>query len=162
MNTTTTITPQSKTILLSKKGVKELRKEIAQLEHELSAIQRSLRDSDKTTGHDDRFERNERLLRLEAIEAELYDKQQVLAKAKILPSKRARMKVAIGSVVDLIDQQGTLFRYTIVDSIEANPSDGRISISSPLGSTLLGKTVKDIVEWGNGLHYKQFQLIRIA
>lgn len=162
MNTTTTITPEPKTILLSKKGLKELKKEIAQLEHERSAVQRSLRDGDKTTGHDDRFERNERLLRLEAVEAELYDKQQIITKAKLIPSRRARMKVAIGSVVDLIDQQGTLFRYTIVDSIEANPSDGRISSSSPLGSTLLGKTVQDIVEWGNGLHYKQFQLVKIS
>ena len=162
MNTTTTITPEPKTILLSKKGLKELKKEIAQLEHERSAVQRSLRDSDKTTGHDDRFERNERLLRLEAVEAELYDKQQIITKAKLIPSRRARMKVAIGSVVDLIDQQGTLFRYTIVDSIEANPSDGRISSSSPLGSTLLGKTVQDVVEWGNGLHYKQFQLVKIS
>ena len=162
MNTTTTITPEPKTILLSKKGLKELKKEIAQLEHERSAVQRSLRDGDKTTGHDDRFERNERLLRLEAVEAELYDKQQIITKAKLIPSRRARMKVAIGSVVDLIDQQGTLFRYTIVDSIEANPSDGRISSSSPLGSTLLGKTVQDVVEWGNGLHYKQFQLVKIS
>ena len=162
MNTTTTITPEPKTILLSKKGLKELKKEIAQREHERSAVQRSLRDSDKTTGHDDRFERNERLLRLEAVEAELYEKQQITTKAKLIPSRRARMKVAIGSVVDLIDQQGTLFRYTIVDSIEANPSDGRISSSSPLGSTLLGKTVQDVVEWGNGLHYKQFQLVKIS
>ena len=162
MNTTTTITPEPKTILLSKKGLKELKKEIAQREHERSAVQRSLRDGDKTTGHDDRFERNERLLRLEAVEAELYEKQQITTKAKLIPSRRARMKVAIGSVVDLIDQQGTLFRYTIVDSIEANPSDGRISSSSPLGSTLLGKTVQDVVEWGNGLHYKQFQLVKIS
>ena len=162
MNTTTTITSEPKTILLSRKGIKELKKEIAQLERELTMLQRSLRDSDKTTGHDDRFERNERLLRLEAIETDLYEKQQVLAKAKLIPSKRLRMKVAIGSVVDLIDQQGILFRYTIVDSIEANPSDGRISIASPLGSTLIGKTVQDIVEWGNGLHYKQFQLVNIS
>lgn len=160
MNTTTT--SQSKTILLSKKGMKELRKSIAQLDHDRLAISRSLRESDKTNGHDDRFERNERLLRLEAIEAELAEKQHTLAHAKLIPSKRTRMKVAVGSVVDLIDQQGKLFRYTIVESIEANPSDGRISTVSPLGSTLIGKTVKDIVEWGNGMHKNTFQLVNIA
>lgn len=72
------------------------------------------------------------------------------------------MKVAIGSVVDLIDQSGRMIRYTIVESIEANPSDGRISAVSPLGSTLLGKTVQDIVEWGNGLQRNSFQLIKIT
>lgn len=160
--TTTTTTKESKIILLSKKGMKELRKAIAQLEHDLQAISRSLRESDKTNGHDDRFERSNRLLRLEAIEAELHDKQQTLIHAKLIPSKRERMKVAVGSVVDLIDQHGKLVQYTLVESIEANPSDGRISTLSPLGSTLVGKTVKDIVEWGNGIHKNSFQLVKIT
>lgn len=163
MNTTTTKhQSEQKTILLSKKGMKELRKSIAQLEHDRQAIRRSLRESDKTSSHDDRFERNERLLRLESIESELADKQQTLSRAKLISSRRTRMKVAIGSVVDLIDQQGRLVRYTLVESIEANPSDGRISAASPLGSTLIGKTVKDIVEWGNGLNHTSLQLVKIT
>lgn len=162
MNTTTTNHIENKTILLSKKGMKELRKAIAQLEHDRLAIRRSLRESDKTTSHDDRFERNERLLRLEAIEAELAEKQQTLSRAKIITSRRTRMKVAIGSVVDLIDQQGRLVRYTLVESIEANPSDGRISAVSPFGSTLIGKTAHDIIEWGSGINRSTFKLVRIT
>jgi transcription elongation GreA/GreB family factor len=163
MNTTTT-KPQSgkKTILLSKKGIKELRKSIAQLEHDRMGIRKSLRESDKSTSHDDRFARSENLLRLEVLESELAEKQYVLSHAKIISSRSTRMKVAIGSVVDLIDQQGRLIRYTLVESIEANPSDGRISAASPLGSTLLGKTVQDIVEWGNGLHQTKLQLVKIT
>lgn len=163
INTTITKTMNNeKTVLLSKKGMKELRKAISQLEHDRAAAIRGLHDIDKTTGHDDRLERVERLARLESIEAELAEKQQTLAEAKLLPSKRARMKVAMGSVVDLIDQQGKLFQYTIVDTIEANPSDGRISVLSPLGSNLVGKTVKDIVEWGSGRNNKTFELVRIS
>ncbi|OJU87763.1 hypothetical protein BGO17_02115 [Candidatus Saccharibacteria bacterium 49-20] len=162
MNTTTTNQSEQKTVLLSKKGMKELRKSIAQLEHDRQSIRRSLRESDKTSNHDDRFERSERLQRLETLESELVEKQQALVRAKLIPSKRTRMKVAIGSVVDLIDQSGRIIRYTIVDSIEANPSDGRISALSPLGSTLLGKTVQDIVEWGNGLQRSSFQLVKIT
>jgi len=162
MNTTTIAKSEQKIILLSKKGMKELRKSIAELEHDRLAISLSLRESDKTTGHDDRFERNERLLRLEAVEAELAEKQQTLSRARLIPSTRTRMKVAVGSVVDLIDQQGTLFRYTLVESIEANPSDGRISTQSPLGSTLIGKTVQDIVEWGSGLHRNSLRLVKIT
>lgn len=162
MSTTTTKQPEQKTILLSKKGMKELRKAISQLEHDRSALQRNLRESDKTTSHDDRFELSERLSRLEAIENELVDKQHILLRAKIIPSRRTRMKVAIGSVVDLIDQQGKLFQYTLVESIEANPSDGRISAESPLGSTLLGKTVTDTVEWGTGLRHNSLRLVKIT
>lgn len=162
MNTTTTKQSEQKTVLLSKKGMKELRKAISQLEHDRQAIRRSLRESDRNTSHDDRFERSERLQRLEALETELFEKQQTLNQAKLMPSHRARMKVAIGSVVDLIDQHGRIIRYTLVESIEANPSDGRISISSPLGSSLIGKTVKDIVEWGNGINQSSLRLIRIS
>lgn len=161
MNTTTK-SQENKIVLLSKKGMKELRKSIAQLEHDIQVISRSLRESEKTNNHDDRYERNERLSRYEALQSELYEKQQTLRKAKLLPTKRARMKVAVGSVVDLIDQQGHLFRYTIVESIEANPIDGRISNLSPLGSNLVGKTVKDVVEWSNGSRHNKFQLVRIS
>ena len=160
---TTTINQTSeKTVLLSKKGMKELKKAISQLEHDRAAAIRGLHDIDKTTGHDDRLERIERLARLESIESELAEKQQTMQDAKLLPSRRARMKVAMGSVVDLIDQQGRLFRYTLVDTVEANPSDGRISVHSPLGQNLVGKTVKDIVQWGSGVQNTTFQLVRIS
>jgi len=158
----TTITTSEKTILLSKKGMRELKKAITQLEHDRLAAIRGLHDIDKTTGHDDRLERIERLAHLESIESELADKRRTVLEAKLLPSKRARMKVAMGSVVDLIDQQGRIFRYTLVDTIEANPSDGRISVLSPLGSNLLGKTVKDMVEWGTGRTNATFRLVRIS
>ncbi|MCD8561596.1 GreA/GreB family elongation factor [Candidatus Saccharibacteria bacterium] len=162
MSTTTATHQDKKVILLSKKGMKELRKSITQLEHDLHAVSLSLREIDKTTGHDDRFERNEKLSRLEAIEAELAEKQQTLQRAKLIPSRRTRMKVAVGSVVDLIDQKGTLFRYTLVESIEANPSDGRISTMSPLGSSLVGKSIDDRIEWGREGRQSTFQLVRIT
>ncbi len=165
MNTTTVSKTSSLThapILLSKKGMKDLRKSITQLEQDLSAIQRSLKESDKTHGHDDRFERIEKLQRLEAIESELHEKRTILSRAKLIPSKRTRLKVAVGSVVDLIDQQGRMFRYTLVESVEANPLDGRISVLSPVGSNLIGKTVKDVVEWSNGHGMRRLELVKIS
>lgn len=148
-------------ILLSKKGMKELKKRIAQLEADQKTMVQSLRELDSGTAHEDRLERIERLARLEAIESELFEARQTQKRAKLLPSKRERLKVAIGSVVDLIDQQGRLFRYTIVDSIEANPSDGRISVNSPLGSSLLGKQLRDTVELRHGAAPRSLQLISI-
>lgn len=163
MNTTTTnIQSERKTILLSKKGMKELRKAISQLEHDRASVIRGLHELSRGLSHDERLERIERLARLEAVESELAEKQQTLHNAKLIPSKRARMKVALGSVVDLIDQHGRLVQYTLVDTIEANPSDGRISILSPLGQRLVGKTVKDIVEWSSGIQKSSFQLVRIG
>ena len=88
MNTTTA---SQKTVLLSKKGMKELKKTIAQLEHDRAAAIRGLHDIDKTTGHDDRLDRIERLARLESIEAELAERHQTMTEAKLLPSKRTQV-----------------------------------------------------------------------
>lgn len=156
MNTT------AKTLYLSKKGMKEIKKQVTRLERDVASAMSALKDLDKTDGHDERLDRAEKLAQLEIIESELADKKLALSQAKLYPNRRERLKVAIGSVVDLIDTNGRMVRYTIVDSIEANPSDGRISFMSPLGKNLLGKQIKDIILWGSGKRIKQLQLVHIA
>jgi transcription elongation factor GreA len=161
MNTHVFTTTNEQPTLLSKKGMKELKKRITQLEHDQTVLIRSLHEMERTNTHDERLERIERLAQLESIESELFDKKSILEHAKLLPTRRARMKVALGSVVDLIDQQGKLMRFTLVDSIEANPSDGRISVASPLGSQLVGKSVTDTVEWDAKMKHQRMQLVNI-
>lgn len=152
----------TKTILLSKKGMKELRKQIARLERDLKAAISNLRELDKTDGHDERLARIEQLAHIDGLESELADKKLALSHAKLLPRKRDALRVAIGSVVDLLDTSGRIVRYTLVDSLEANPSDGRISIKSPLGQNLIGKQIQDVIEWTAGLGTKRLQLIGIG
>jgi transcription elongation factor GreA len=142
--------------------MKELKKEVAHLEHDKNEAYARLREIDKTDGRDERFARVEQMAAIEAIESELADKRRTLASAKLFPRKRDALKVAIGSVVDLLDTSGRIVRYTLVESIEANPSDGRISIMSPLGRSLLGKQIQDVVEWSAGLQTKRLQLVGIG
>lgn len=149
-------------IYLSKRGMKELKKAVASLERDQKDAIADLRELDKTDGHDERFARIEKLAQLEAIESELQEKQAYLASAHLFPRKRDALRVALGSAVELIDKSGKKVRYTIVDSIEANPSDGRISFKSPLGQSLIGKTIQDTINWGAGLKMNQLQLVRIS
>lgn len=158
MNTTIT----EKTIMLSRKGMKELKKQIHQLEHDKKRISQSLREIDKTFGREERLDRSEKISALENVEAEIAEKKATLVSAKLIPTKRSHLRVAIGSVVDLIDSYGHFFRYTIVDSVEADPSDGRISTQSPLGRSLIGRTVQDVVEWSHGGRFNKLQLVRIV
>lgn len=152
----------NKTVYLSKKGMKELKKSIVRLERDHQEALLQLRDLDKTDGHDERLARIEKLAAIEIIESNLADKRMTLSVSKLLPRKRDMLKVAIGSVVDLLDTSGRLVRYTIVESIEANPSDGRISAESPLGQSLLGRQLQDVVEWTSGIRTNRVQLIGIA
>ncbi len=150
------------TILLSKKGMKELKKAVSKLERRQHQIISELRDLDKTDGHDQRLARIEKLAELENVESQLADKQLYLSHAKLFPRKRDAIRVAIGSVVELIDTSGRIIQYQLVDSIEADPSDGRISASSPLGQTLLGRTIKETISWGSKLGSSQLTLVRIS
>lgn len=149
-------------ILLSKKGMKELKKAVSKLERKQQQIIKELRELDKTDGHDQRLARIEKLAELEIVESQLADKQMYLNNAKSFPRKRDAMRVALGSVVELIDARGRMVRYQLVDSIEANPSDGRISANSPLGKTLLGRTIEETIKWGSGLGTNQLKLVRIS
>ncbi|MDQ5932661.1 MAG: transcription elongation factor GreA [Patescibacteria group bacterium] len=151
-----------KTILLSKKGIKELKKAVSKLERAQKQIIADLRELDKTDGHDQRLARIEKLAELENVESQLNDKRAYLARAKVFPRKRDALRVAIGSVVELIDKNGRVIQYQLVDSIEANPSDGRISASSPLGQTLLGRTIKETINWGSKFGQRQLTLVRIS
>ncbi len=149
-------------IYLSKKGMQDLRKQIKRLEHNLSAAQGDLRNLEKAKGHDERLERVEKLAVIDAIVTELNEKRLTLSRAKQLPRRRDTIKVMLGSVVELIDSKGRKFRYMLVDSLEADPSAGRISIKSPLGEKLVGKQLQDIVQWTAGLGTNQLRLVGIA
>ena len=152
----------STTLLLSKKGMKELKKSIQRLERLQADVLTQLKNLDKTDGHDQRLPRVEKLSELEIIESQLADKQMQRSQAKLFPRKRDAIRVALGSVVELIDSHGRMFRYQLVDSIEANPSDGRISTNSPLGQTLLGRTLQETIDWRAGLKSNQLTLVRIS
>ena len=150
------------TIYLSKKGMKELKKNVSRLEKDRKKTIQELHEQEKTDNHDERLARVEKLALLESIESELDEKRILLHGAKLFPRKRDALKVAIGSVVELIDKNGRKVIYTIVDSIEADPSDGRISAKSPLGQSLIGKTISDSIRWGAGIRERQFQLVKIS
>lgn len=150
------------TIALSKKGIKELKRNITTLEKELSTTRDKLRNMEKDASHEGRLERIEALAVMVSTEQELFEKKEILKSARLLPRKISSMKVAIGSVVELIDKQGRKLKFTLVESIEANPLDGRISTKSPLGMGLIGKTIKDTIEFTTRKGHQQMKIVAIS
>ena len=56
-------------------------------------------------------------------------------------------RVGYGSTVTLLEKEtGDIVEFTFVSSSEVNPSEGKISLSSPFGSALLNKTAGEDVE----------------
>lgn len=78
------------------------------------------------------------------IDGRIVELEQVLHEAKVIVS-HSKKKVDIGCKVTLhIDGKKEVF--TIVGEWEANPTEKKVSHSSPLGRALLGKKVGEKVE----------------
>ncbi len=81
------------------------------------------------------------------VEGRIFDLENIIASAKIIdPETLSSDSVQLGSTVTVRHREGNEEYYTIVGSVEVNPSDGKISNESPVGNALLGKRVGDEVE----------------
>lgn len=84
--------------------------------------------------------------RLAALGERMAEIESLLRECEIIDSNGHKKGVVeVGSVVTVSKPDGQVKEYTIVDSLEATPHDGRISDISPIGSALLGCKIGDTV-----------------
>jgi transcription elongation factor GreA len=77
--------------------------------------------------------------------AKLYDKR--LSLANINERMIPRDSIGFWSRVELLDvESGAEIRYRLVNSDESDPPNGKISVSSPIGKALMGRSEGDEVE----------------
>jgi len=83
---------------------------------------------------------------LEFLESRLNDLEYITKNAELIkpPSKGAQNNIGLGATV-LVQVDGQTDEFTLVGTLEANPSLGRISNESPVGQQLLGHKVGDEV-----------------
>ncbi|HSP70860.1 MAG TPA: transcription elongation factor GreA [Gaiellaceae bacterium] len=74
--------------------------------------------------------------------------EERLASAELLDSERVPSRgVTLGAWAELEDLDlGDRSRYLLVSPVEANPAEGRLSIESPVGRTIVGHRAGDTVE----------------
>jgi len=98
------------------------------------------------------------------IEGKILRLEETLARARVMTDEMLAMNVVrVGSRVKLYDTKWEEeIEYEIVPSAEFNPSDmDSISIDSPVGKALLGKSVDDFVEIqvpAGIIHYKVVEI----
>jgi transcription elongation factor GreA len=81
-------------------------------------------------------------------EGRIQELESILALAEIIDvTKLSGKTVTFGATVKLVDEETEQKKtYQIVGDAEADASQGRISISSPIARSLIGKEVGDSVE----------------
>jgi transcription elongation factor GreA len=82
------------------------------------------------------------------LEMKISKMEETLANARLIDeSQLDTSKVLVLSTVKLKNQtNGMEMKYTLVAESEADLKNGKISVNSPIGKGLLGKTVGDIAE----------------
>lgn len=84
-----------------------------------------------------------------SLEAEISLIEETLRVAKIVDTKKVKTdSIGVGTKVKLFDEEfEEEVVYSIVGSLESNPAKGLISNVSPLGKSLMGKRVGDVIEF---------------
>jgi transcription elongation factor GreA len=89
-------------------------------------------------------------------------KRRVAALSMVNMDKIPRDKVGLGSTVHLKDaDSGEEVVYEIVTPEEADPGSGRISPSSPIGRSLIGKGEGDEIEVRAPAGIREYELTRL-
>ena len=95
------------------------------------------------------------------LDFQIRDLEDKLARAEVIEvSKLSGEKVVFGATVKLEDiDTGQQVVYQIVGDHEAEPKDGKISISSPIARSLIGKSVGDEVEARIPAGVRKFEIL---
>ncbi len=138
-----------KEIMLTYEGLKKLE---AELEHLKSVRRREVAERIKQArqfgdiNENSEYEdaKNEQAF----VEGRIMTLERMLRNAKLIEDvEHDPLEVGLGSRVKVLDLETNVqFEYVIVGSTEADPALNRISNESPVGRSLLGKRVGDLVE----------------
>lgn len=97
------------------------------------------------------------------LESRIADLEKMLQLAKIVEGNSDTNSIGMGSTVMLRDLEfGDDLKVQIVSSFEADPANDLISISSPMGSALVGKGVDDEVEVEAPAGAQRYKILSIS
>ncbi|HFX17632.1 MAG TPA: transcription elongation factor GreA [Flavobacteriales bacterium] len=139
----------SKIIYLTPEGLENLKKELEYLKFtEMPEITKRIseaRDKGDLSENAEYHAAKEEQVR---VNNKIHELQMTLANARILDDKDLdTSKVLIFSTVKIKNlKTGKEKSYTLVSANEADPLAGKISVDSPIGKGLLGKSVGEIAE----------------
>lgn len=137
------------TIPVTKKGHEALKNELARLKREERP--KVIQDIAEARAHGDLKENAEYDAAKDKqgfIESRIKEIENKLADARIIDtSNLSREKVVFGATVDLIEVESQEPKhYTLVGQDEADLKIGKISVQSPVGRSLIGHKVGDVVQ----------------
>jgi len=134
----------------------------------LKSVERpkNVREIEEARGHGDLSENAEfhaAKERQSLLDVQIRDIEDKIARAQVIDvSKLSGDKVVFGATVSLADgDTGDKVVYQIVGDHEAEPKNGKISISSPVARALIGKSEGDEVQVRTPTGVRSFEILSV-
>lgn len=156
--------PRPDVIYMTEEGRESLEMELRRLlSRERQHVLAEIRESRQLGGFLEDTDYDDAKKEQALIEGRIQELQEILRIARVVPKKYVPVdKIGFGTIVELEDldtQKHTV--YQIVGPFEADPIKGRISYESPLGESLMGKRVGDIVEVKAPIGLRRYKVIAL-
>lgn len=148
---------------ITKKGLNNLKKELDELKNVKKwEIAEWLREAASNGDMDENSEYVAAKEAQTALETRISDLENKIRNAKVV--KRRRKDIAdVGSKVEYaLSGSSKKSKITLVSTEEANASEGKISVGSPIGRAFLGKKKGDNVEVHTPKGKKKYRITHIA
>ena len=136
-----------KTVPLTLEGKANLEEELESLRVQRRAVAERIHNAQELGTSQNDAEYDDAKLEQGMVEGRILEIEDILRRATIIGDGKSNGsgRVVLGSRVR-VDQAGKEQHFQIVGGPEADPSKGKISNESPVGSALLGKSVGDTVD----------------
>ncbi len=149
-------------VKLTKHGLEKLKKE---LDYRRNVRRKEINEVIRSAVEEgDLSENDEYSLALEdsyANNAKIEELMDIIKNAEVVKDCNSTKAICIGHKVTLNAENGDKMEVHLVGDTEANPLKKRISSTSPMGSALMGKSVKDKVEIDSPSGKKKYTIVKI-
>lgn len=151
-------------VLLTQDGFDKLKKELEYLKaHERQRVADNIREA---KSHGDLRENamyHEAKLNQKRLEGRIADLEKVIQVAQVVERPHHDGVIAhLGSLVTVLDLKWSdEVKLKLVGAFEADPTQDMISITSPLGSALIGKEIGDEIEYEAPAGVQKYRILAI-
>jgi transcription elongation factor GreA len=151
-------------IFISRKGYQKMVEEVQQLKQRRPKISQAIQEAREKGDLKENAEYHAAKEELAHVQRRIAELESKLVTAQLLEDQNdiPSDKVYIGATVVVKDESGVEMTYTLADASEANPTEGVISVTSPIGQSLLGQPVNATVKVPMGKDAYTLRILKIS
>jgi transcription elongation factor GreA len=132
----------SEPVLLTAGGLAKLKRELEQMRARRIEAADRMKEAAQPGDIEDNPELEQAKEEVARLDDRIYELEEMIGRAQIIQGRNSSIAEP-GSTIEVVDDAGDTIVYYLVGAVEADPSEGRISVESPVGRALVGKRAGD-------------------